>query len=201
MDELDGSLEQRALNSFLSLIETSHEERVDDLRKILTKLQRRTVVTYRRFLEEVSSANSGLDIRLGSVRSDFGRKSRLNSNEILGLISLLTQVEPQIPETIEVDGILKVVGETSGSSRFRIERLSDGEPFHGKILPSVLQKDIDLTHNRRYKAIIEETESVNPVTNESTKNWKLVDIDYLEVALASDVKDETIVQKDGTRKS
>jgi hypothetical protein len=190
LDELDGSLEQRALSSFLSLIEISHQGRNDELREILMRLQRRTVVTYRKFLEEVSSADSGLDVKLGSVRPGVGGRACLSSTEILGIIALLAQFEPQIPEVIKVDGTLKVFGETSGSSNFRIERLSDGEAFHGRISPSVLQKTIELTHNRRYRAIIEETESINPITNESAKNWKLVDIDYLESALASDAENE-----------
>ena len=81
-----------------------------------------------------------------------------------------------------VDGTLKLVGEKDGNSSFRIQRLEDGEFFYGRISPFVLEKNVALTHNRDYRAIIEETESINAITNESVKAWKLVDIDYLENA-------------------
>lgn len=187
-DKIDGSLEQRALNSFLTLIRVSHEGRMDDLRELLARLQRRTVVTYKKFLGHVSSANSGFDIKLGSTNPDIGGEARLNSTEILGLIDFLSRVESQTPEIIRVDGTLKLFGEKDGNFTFRIERLGDGEIFYGRIAPSVLEKDVALTHNRRYRAIIEETESINSITNESVKNWKLVDIDYLENASGSDVR-------------
>ena len=187
-DQVDGSLEQRALNSFLTLIRVSHEGRMDDLRELLVRLQRRTVTTYKKFLGHVSSANSGFDIKLGSTNPNIGGEARLNSTEILGLIDFLSRVESQTPEIIRVDGTLKLFGEKDGNFTFRIERLGDGEIFYGRIAPSVLEKDVALTHNRRYRAIIEETESINSITNESVKNWKLVDIDYLENASASDVR-------------
>jgi hypothetical protein len=191
IEQEQGSLEQQTLNAFLELIDISHQGDPDVLRGTLEKLQRRTVVAYRKFLEELSSANSGIEVRLGSFHPRFGGKSRLNSTEILGIIELLTQVEPQIPEVIHVDGILSLAGKTiSGSSRFIIKRINDSEPFEGRIDPSVLEKDIELTVNRRYRAIIEETESVNPVTNESTKNLKLVDIFYLEDVLEPEVERE-----------
>ena len=186
LDQINGSLEQRALNAFLMLIRVSHEGKTDDLRELLIKLQRRTVVTYKKFLGHISSANSGFDIKLGSTNPNIGGEARLNSTEILGLIDFLSRVESQTPETIRVDGTLKLFGERDGNFNFRIERLGDGEIFHGRIAPSVLKKDVALTHNRRYRASIEEIESINSITNESVKNWKLVDIDYLENISGSD---------------
>lgn len=180
LDQINGSLEQRALNSFLTLIRISHEGRMDDLRELLIKLQRRTLVTYKKFLGHVSSANSGFDIKLGSTNPNIGGEARLNSSEILGLIDFLNRVESQTPEIIVVDGTLKLVGEKDGNSSFRIQRLEDGEFFHGRISAFVLEKNVALTHNRNYRATIEETESVNAITNESVKTWKLVDIDYLD---------------------
>lgn len=179
-DQIDGSLEQRALSSFLTLIKISHDGRMDDLRELLVRLQRRTVVTYKKFLSYVSSANSGFDIKLESTNPNIGGQAYLNSTEILGLIDFLSRFESQTPTIIRVDGTLKLFGEKDSNFTFRIERLGDGEIFYGKIAPSVLEKDVELTHNRRYRAIIEEAESVNSITNESVKNWKLVDIDYLE---------------------
>ncbi|MEY3303879.1 MAG: hypothetical protein ACK5RE_09775 [Pseudanabaena sp.] len=187
LDQINGSLEQRALNSFLTLIRISHEGRMDDLRELLIKLQRRTLVTYKKFLGHVSSANSGFDIKLGSTNPNIGGEARLNSSEILGLIDFLNRVESQTPEIIVVDGTLKLVGEKDGNSSFRIQRLEDGEFFYGRISPFVLEKNVALTHNRNYRAIIEETESINAITNESVKIWKLVDIDYLENAASYDV--------------
>lgn len=188
LDQVDGSLEQRALNSFLNLIKISHEGRMDDLRKLLVKLQRRTVVTYKKFLSNVSSADSGLDIKLGSVNPNIGGEARLNSTEILGLIDFLSQVEPQTPEIIRVNGTLKLVGEQENNSTFRIKRLSDSEIFHGKISQYVLEKGVALTHNRQYSAILEEVELIDAITNESRKNWTLVDIDYLENASNSNAE-------------
>jgi len=178
--EADGSLEQRALNSFLTLIRVSHEGRIDDLRELLIKLQRRTVVTYKKFLRHVFSANSGFDIKLGSTNPNIGGEARLNSTEILGLIDFLSRVESQTPEIIGVDGTLKLFGEKDNNFTFRIKRFGDDEIFYGRIAPSVLEKGVALTHDRSYRAVIEETESINSITNESVKNWRLVDIDYLE---------------------
>lgn len=187
-DQIDASLEQKALNSFLTLIRVSHEGKMDDLRELLVRLQRRTVVTYRKFLSHVSSANSGFDIKLGSTNPNAGGEAHLSSTEILGLIDFLSRVEPQTPEIIMVDGTLKLFGEKDSDFTFRIERLGDGEIFYGKIAPSVLDKDVELTHNRHYRAIIEETESINSITNESVKSWKLVDIDYLKNTSGSNIK-------------
>lgn len=191
LEQLNGSLNQRALNSFINLISISHEGRMDDLKELLIRLQRRTVVSYRKFLWHISSANSGLDIRLGSTNPSIGGKAHLNSTEILGLIDFLNRVEPQTPEVIKVDGTLKLFGEKGKEKNvtFIIERLQDEKIFSGKIASSVLKKGVPLTHNKDYRAIIEETESVNSVTNESSKNWTLVDIDYLENALNSDSED------------
>lgn len=179
LDQVNGSLEQRALNSFLTLIRVSQEGRMDDLRELLIKLQKRTVVSYKKFLGHVSSANSGFDIKLGSTNPNIGGEAHLKSTEIIGLIQFLSHVESQTPEIIRVDGTLKLFGEKDGSITFRIERLGDSEIFHGRIATSVLEKGVELTHNRNYRAIIEETESINSITNESVKNWKLVDINYL----------------------
>ncbi|MDS3860131.1 hypothetical protein RIF25_04860 [Thermosynechococcaceae cyanobacterium BACA0444] len=181
-DEVDGSLEQRALNSFLTLIRVSHEGKMDDLRELLIKLERRTVVTYKKFLSNVSSANSGFDIKLGSTNPNIGGEARLNSSEILGLIDFLSRIESQTPEIIKVDGTLKLVGEKDSKNNFtfKMERLGDGKIFHGKIASSVIENGVELTLNRKYSAFIEETESINVITNESVKNWKLVDIHYLE---------------------
>lgn len=187
VDQKQGSLEQKTLNAFLNLIEVSHQGNPEALRETLESLQRRTVVTYRKFLEDLSSADSGLEIRMGSLHPEFGGKSRLNSTEILGLIELLTQVEPQIPEVIIVDGTLGLAGKTvSGTSKFVLRRLADKAPFEGRIDESLLEKDIELTVGRRYRAFIEEVESINPVTNESSTNYKLVDALYLEDALKLD---------------
>jgi len=182
LDQINGSLEQRALNSFLTLIKVSHQGEMDNLRELLIKLQRRTLITYKKFLSYVSSANSGFDIKLGSTNPNIEGEARLNSTEILGLIAFLDRVESQTPAIIVVDGTLKLVGEKDGNSSFRIQRLEDGEFFYGRISPFVLEKNVALTHNRDYRAIIEETESINAITNESVKAWKLVDIDYLENA-------------------
>jgi|GEM_PF-1969262 len=187
-DQVDGSLEQRALNSFLTLIRVSHEGSIDDLRELLIKLQRLTVVTYKRFLGHVSSANSGFDIKLGSTNPNIGGEARLNSTEILGLIDFLSRVESQTPKIIRVDGTLKLFGEENDNFTFRIKRFGDGEIFYGKIAPSALEKGVALTHDRSYRAIIEETESINSITNESVKNWRLVDIDYLENTSGSDLR-------------
>jgi len=187
-DQVDGSLEQRALNSFLTLIRVSHEGSIDDLRELLIKLQRLTVVTYKRFLGHVSSANSGFDIKLGSTNPNIGGEARLNSTEILGLIDFLSRVESQTPKIIRVDGTLKLFGEENDNFAFRIKRFGDGEIFYGKIAPSALEKGVALTHDRSYRAIIEETESINSITNESVKNWRLVDIDYLENTSGSDLR-------------
>jgi len=187
-DQVDGSLEQRALNSFLTLIRVSHEGSIDDLRELLIKLQRLTVVTYKRFLGHVSSANSGFDIKLGSTNPNIGGEARLNSTEILGLIDFLSRVESQTPKIIRVDGTLKLFGEKDDNFTFRIKRFGDGEIFYGKIAPSALEKGVALTHDRSYRAIIEETESINSITNESVKNWRLVDIDYLENTSGSDLR-------------
>lgn len=195
VEQEQGSLEQKTLNAFLDLIEVSHQGNPDVLKEKLEGLQRRTVVTYRRFLEDLSSASSGVEVRLGSLHPGFGGRSRLNSTEILGIIELLTQVEPQIPEVISVDGILSLAGKTiSNTSKFFIKRVPDNEPFEGRIANSVLEKDIELTVNRRYRAFIEETETINAVTNESSKSYKLVDIVYLEDALKLD---ESRVQNEG----
>lgn len=179
LDQLNGSLEQRALASFIKLIEISHEGRLEDLRKLLSKLQGRTVVTYKKFLGSMSSANTGLDIKLGSSNPDVGGRASLNSMEILGLITFLSQIEPQTPEIIVVEGTLKLIGGKNKNLTFAMKRLSDEEFFYGGIAPSVLEKGIALTHNRNYRATIEETLLIDPLTNESTKKWKLIDIDYL----------------------
>jgi hypothetical protein len=192
----DSHLEQKALSAFLELIRISHEGRMDDLSDLLIKLQRRTVVNYRKFLGHLSSAGSGLDIRLGSTDPSIGGKAHLNSTEIVGLINFLNRVEPQTPEIIRVDGTLKLIGENDNSFNFRIKKLSDGEIFYGKISPPVLRKGIALTHNRNYRAIIEETESINSITNESTKNWTLVDIDYLTNVLNLNVEGSSDVEEE-----
>ena len=179
LDQLNGSLEQRALSSFLSLIKISHEGRLEDLRILLVRLQRRTLVTYKKFLGSMSSANAGLDIKLGSSNPDVGGRVRLNSTEILGLIAFLSQIEPQTPEIIRVDGTLKLIGGKNKKLTFGMKRLNNDDFFYGGIAPSVIEKDIELTHNRNYRATIEETLSIDPITNESTKKWKLIDIDYL----------------------
>lgn len=179
LDQLNGSLEQRALSSFLNLIKISHEGRLEDLRILLSRLQTRTVITYKKFLGHMSSANAGLDIKLGSSNPNVGGRAHLSSTEILGLISFLSQIEPQAPEIIRVDGTLKLIGENNRNSTFRMKRLSDDELFYGEIDPSVVEKGIDLTLNRNYRATIEKTLSIDPITNESTKKCRLINIDYL----------------------
>jgi len=182
-----GSLEQKALRSFLELIKVSCEGDLDALKEILNRLQRRTVVSYKKFLGNISSADSGFSMSVGSKRSDVNGSAHLDRIKILGLITILKEIEPQVPEIIQVDGILKLAGESSskGTPSFRIQRLHDGEMFYGKIASSALQK-AELTIDRAYRAIIEETESINQVTNETSKNWVLVDIDYLERARAEE---------------
>lgn len=185
-DEEYGTLEQRSLKSFLDLIRISHNGELAPIKEILSKLQRRTAITYKKFLKSLSSANSGFDVRLNSNRLDFNGSASLNSSKILRLINLLEDLEPQIPEVISVDGILKLIGGSGDNLNFRIQRISDEKVFYGKIASPISRSDVELTHNRMYRATIEETESINPATNESSKNWLLVDIVYLENAIAND---------------
>jgi len=180
LDQAYGSLEQRALSSFMSLIRISHEGRLEELTALLAKLQRRTVVTYKKFLGSMSSASAGLDIKLGSPNSNLNGRVFLDSAEIIGLIDFLSRIEPQTPEIIKVDGILKLIGGKNKNLTFGIERISDGAFFSGGIDPSVIEKGIALTHGKKYSATIEETLSIDPITNDSTKKWKLIDIDYLQ---------------------
>jgi len=187
-DELQGTLEQRALKSFLELIRVSHSGNMDDLTELLRKLQKRTVVTYKKFLSNVSSSDSGFDIRLGSSNAEVSGRASLNATEIPGLIEFLSRIEPQTPERIRVDGKLKAIVEIKSSKalNFKLHRSGDEEEFTGKIPADVVDyihdRGINLTHNREYMWILEETELTDSVTGDSSKVYRLIDIDYLENA-------------------
>jgi hypothetical protein len=202
LDQLNGALEQRSLKSFLELIRISHAGDMDGLTEILRRLQKRTVVTYRKFLSSVSSSDSGFDVRLGSSNVEACGKALLNATEIPGLIEFLKKIEPQTPERIRVDGKMKMIAERKNSKAldFRLYRNGDNQEFTGKIPADVIKqiddRGIELTRNREYMWILEETELTDSVTGDSKMSYRLMDIDYLENAPADSEDTHTDVEEE-----
>jgi hypothetical protein len=187
IDVIEGSLEKRTINAFLGLIETSRNGNVDELQKKLNQLQRRTTANYKKFLSEVSSSESDLDVRFRSTEPELTRSSGLTRSQIVELVRLLGKLEPQTPEVIRVDGILKSFGEINNRLTFKIESGADNTPYEGSTSLEVIEESgVEVTHGRSYRVILEMTQSLNPTSNETKTSYQLIGIAYLE----SDAEEE-----------
>ena len=159
-----------ATEELIKLFETRSNQ--EQLKAELRRLRPKVGKSYRLLLESLSKAVEDMKLVWGSPKEGRGGSVYISKEQMLDAITILEQLEEQDSPTIQITGTL--TGVFLRSERFEIE--TEDRAYTGKILEKALETASNATISERYAATIREVNVINPVTEESSTEYHLVNL-------------------------
>lgn len=176
---LERPLAERVSEKFLKLIELSNSPDKEKLKRVLLSLKKRTASQYRKFLAELTRAESNFYIDWGSVNPEAGGHACLTFDNTVQTVDFINKMEIEDPEEFTIRGELLSASQSSNS--LEILNLGDGKKYTGKILDPILTNaNVELTIKHFYIVTFQQVSSINSATGEEKIERKVIDIKYMD---------------------
>ncbi|OUD13099.1 DUF6575 domain-containing protein [Thioflexithrix psekupsensis] len=170
IDSSSNNLISNSLEQLSDLLSAADNEKI--LTEKLHQFQGRVGSKYKAFLTELINLDSPMKAEWGSADKNKGGTYQLSKEEIARALDIVSKVETEQDETIELTA--ELVGAYTDTKRFKIKNLKDNESYSGSIskeaLNDVLHAELNGTYSVALKKIIE----TNPSSGQESIKWDLV---------------------------
>jgi uncharacterized protein YjbI with pentapeptide repeats len=187
-DLLGNTLAGDAVEELMKLLKAGSN--AEEIRDLLPKLKFNTASRYRNFLKNLVGAKTDLDVDWGSPNPTRGEAIRLSSLTALETLEVVTKIEREDQTELVILG--ELIGINKNTKKFDIWDSNAEKEYRGKILSSAIQQAENATISKIYEAVIRQTTSVFPATDNLKFEYELV---YLNQPTTGNVR--TVPKKDG----
>jgi hypothetical protein len=170
------SLLSESLQEFINLLLTEDIE--DNISNKLHELKGRVASKYRALLKEIYQLKSPLKIEWGSPNKDLGGNVYLSSEKIERAYKIVSRVEIEMSEEIEIDS--ELLGLDTATKRYRLTSLLDKTEYSGKVTDEALQNVMHSEINAHYRATIKKVIETNSTSGYEINKWILVGLTRLK---------------------
>jgi hypothetical protein len=170
------SLAEESIESFLELVKIGKNS--EKLREFLLSSKPRTALRYRVFIEKLIFAKSSLIVEWASFSKSKTAYAELSIADAKIILEIVSAIEAEVPRLYEILG--ELVGANKRTKFFEMwDTKEDRKKYSGRILDLALPVAESSTIGKIYKATIQETIEVSPITGEEKVKYQLVDLkDY-----------------------
>lgn len=169
-DLFDNSLIGDALNSIYNLIIAESDR--DKLSNLLHRLRGRTTSKYRALLGILLAVDGNVEFDWGSPKQGYGGKFTLTKETIAKAYEIVSIIEEQIGEEIQVVG--KLVGLNVRTRNYEIRSNADKKKYSGKFAADLPSEISHAKINNLYKAVLKKVIKVQSTSGEEKEQWLLV---------------------------
>jgi len=167
------SLATRALDELASLLAASKNP--TKLRDLLAKLQTRSAVKYKHFIEALGEEGAGVRLTWADPVRGLRGTARLNSSDVPGVLAMVTRIEASLLPERRVTAVL--IGANTRIRTFEIHDVDTGEKYTGRIGDTAMASASTATLNESYFATIRSRQEIVPATGEERIRWELIHLE------------------------
>ncbi|MFB2876922.1 hypothetical protein [Floridanema aerugineum] len=179
---IDAPVSEQAAEEFIELVKASSGNDPQKLREEIKKIQGEPSIKFKNLIKHLMSLESDLVLEWGSVNPEKGAIVEFPSHKVVETFDIISKLELENPNLHEVMGtlILAGVGDRKDSRLFIIYDDKDNKEYKGHISQELINSlDENIEIDKRYKALIEETLKVNPLTGEEIKVYSLLQLEEI----------------------
>ncbi len=171
-DLFQDSLLAESLSDIYHLMEAEFDE--DRLSNLLHSLRGRATSKYRSLLESMIAVEGSVTLDWGSPKEGYGGQFVFSQNSILKAYEIVSSVEEQVGEEVEVVG--QLVGLNVRTKTYEISSVSDKQKYAGKLAAEAPESIHHAQLSEMYVATLKRVIEVQSTSGEEKERWLLVNL-------------------------